>query len=878
MSEIASLYNANEVEQKWYQHWMDNNYFHSEVDDREPYTIVIPPPNVTGVLHMGHMLNNTIQDVLIRRARLQGKNACWVPGTDHASIATEAKVVKMLEEKGIKKSDISREDFLGYAFEWKEKYGGIILEQLKKLGASCDWERTRFTMEDSLTKAVQKVFIDLYEKGHIYRGMRMVNWDPKAKTALSDEEVNHKEKQSKLYHLKYFIKGSKDFIVIATTRPETILADTAIAFHPNDERFEKLKGKKAIVPIAERVIPLIEDDYVDPEFGTGALKITPAHDPNDNQIGKKHNLEVVDMLNDDASVNHIGLHYEGKDRFTVRKEIVNELQEKGHIIKIEEINNKVGYSERTDVVIEPRLTYQWFLDMPPLSKPALDAVLDEQIHFYPKNLVNTYKHWMENIRDWCISRQLWWGQRIPAYFYGESEEEVVVALSKEEALQKAIEKSGNKQLTVKDLKQDPDVVDTWFSSWLWPISVFDGFETDNKKAQQEIDYYYPTQALVTAPDIIFFWVARMIMAGLEYKNEIPFEDVYFTGVVRDSQRRKMSKSLGNSPDPIDLMNKYGADGVRVGMLLAAPAGNDLLFEEKLCEQGRNFATKMWNALRLIKSWEVVDIDSTDSEAAITWFGEKLNEAKQSLEKSYENFRISEALMTNYTLFWDDFSSWYLEFVKPTYGQPISKNVLEHTITFFEELMQLLHPFMPFITEEIWHHLRERENGEDLIISTYKNFEQPKKDILKNGEALKKMITSIREVRAKDQLKNKDKIKVFIQSEQPKFIKNYKKLLSKLCNIGEVELVNEKVEDATAVTLKHHQLYIVTGKSIDVELEKEKIHEELEYTKGFLNSVKRKLGNQNFVNNAPTAVVEKEEQKKTDALATIEALEKRLQEL
>ena len=878
MAEIASQYNANEVEDKWYQHWMEKNYFHSEVDDREPYTIVIPPPNVTGVLHMGHMLNNTIQDVLIRRARLQGKNACWVPGTDHASIATEAKVVKMLEEQGIAKDEISREEFLNHAFEWKDKYGGIILEQLKKLGASCDWERTRFTMEDKLSDAVQEVFIDLYEKGHIYRGMRMVNWDPKAKTALSDEEVNHKEMQSKLYHLKYFIENSDEFIVIATTRPETILADTAVAFHPNDERFTKLKGRKVIVPIAERVIPLIEDEYVDPEFGTGALKITPAHDPNDNIIGKQHQLDVIDMLNDDASLNKYGLHYEGKDRFTARKEIIQELEEKGHLIKVEDISNKVGYSERTDVVIEPRLTYQWFLDMPAIARPALDAVLEERIHFYPKNLINTYKHWMENIRDWCISRQLWWGQRIPAYFYGSGEGEVVVAKSKEEALEKARKQSGNNNLSLTDLQQDPDVVDTWFSSWLWPISVFDGFEKDNTKAQREIDYYYPTQALVTAPDIIFFWVARMIMAGLEYKNEIPFEDVYFTGVVRDSQRRKMSKSLGNSPDPIGLMNQYGADGVRVGMLLAAPAGNDLLFEEKLCEQGRNFTTKMWNALRLIKNWEVAETNSPESEPAIEWFAEKLKEAKQSLEKSFDSFRISEALMTNYSLFWDDFSSWYLEFVKPAYGQPISKEVLEHTISYFEQLMQLLHPFMPFITEEIWHHLREREEGEDLMISIYDNFGQPDKTILNNGEDLKRMITAIREVRAKDQLKNQDEIELYIQSDQPEFIRNYEGLLRKLCNVKSIEFVDEKIEDTTAVTLKQHQLYINTGKTIDVEEEKAKINEELEYTKGFLQSVNKKLSNQGFVNNAPAAVVEKEEQKKADAEAKINALESRLQEL
>ena len=877
MPELTSQYNPENVEEKWYSHWMNKNYFHSEINEQEPYTIVIPPPNVTGVLHMGHMLNNTIQDVLIRRARLQGKNACWVPGTDHASIATEAKVVKMLEERGISKNEITREEFLKYAFEWKDKYGGIILEQLKKLGASCDWERTRFTMEDSLSDAVQEVFIDLYEKGHIYRGMRMVNWDPKAKTALSDEEVNHKEQQSKLYHLKYFIEDSDEFVVIATTRPETILADSAIAFNPNDERYAKFKGKKAIIPIANRAIPLIYDEYVDVEFGTGALKITPAHDTNDNKIGQTHQLEVIDMFHENATVNKIGLHYEGKDRFEVRKLIVKELEEKGHLVKVEEISNKIGYSERTDVVIEPRLTYQWFLDMPALAKPALDVVLNEKVKFYPKNLVNTYKYWMENIRDWCISRQLWWGQQIPAYFYGEQDNEVVVAKTKEEALQKAIEQSGNQNLTIDDLSQDPDVVDTWFSSWLWPISVFDGFNKDDEKAQAEIDYYYPTQALVTAPDIIFFWVARMIMAGVEYKGEIPFEDVYFTGVVRDSQRRKMSKSLGNSPDPIELMNQYGADGVRVGMLLSAPAGNDLLFDEKLCEQGRNFSNKMWNALRLIKNWEIDENGEPETEA-INWFQEKLNSAKQSLEQSYKEYRISEALMTNYSLFWDDFSSWFLEFIKPPYGEPIARATYERAIDFFEELMQLLHPFMPFITEEIWHQLRERKDGDDIIISRYSEINEPNQQILDEGDALQKMVTAIREVRANDQLKNQDKIKVFANSEQPEFFSKYNGLLKKLCGIEQIELVSDKVEDTQSVNLKNHQLYIDTGKEIDVEAEIEKITEELNYTKGFLKSVEKKLSNERFVNNAPEAVVNKEKQKQADAEATIVKLENRLAEL
>jgi len=879
MREIASKYDPQQVEDKWYSHWLEQNYFHSEVDeDRESYTIVIPPPNVTGMLHMGHILNNTLQDALIRRARLQGKNACWVPGTDHASIATEAKVVKMLEERGIGKADISREEFLGYAFEWKEKYGGIILQQLRRLGASCDWERTRFTMEPALSEAVIKVFIDLYEKGFVYRGNRMVNWDPKAKTALSDEEVNHKEKQSKLYHVRYAIQDSDDFITIATTRPETILADTAIAFHPDDERYHHLKDAKAIVPISGRAISFIFDEYVDKEFGTGALKITPAHDPNDQKLGVKHGLPVIDMLNDDATLNANGLQFEGLDRFAARKAIIQELERSSHLVDVEQINNKVGYSERTDVVIEPRLTYQWFLDMPQLAKPALDAVLEGEVNFYPKNLINTYLHWMENIQDWCISRQLWWGQRIPAYFYGDGEDEVVVAETKAAALEKAKTKSGNSSLTLNDLHQDPDVVDTWFSSWLWPISVFDGFDKDNEKAQREIDYYYPTQALVTAPDIIFFWVARMIMAGLEYRGEVPFTDVYFTGLVRDTQRRKMSKSLGNSPDPLMLMDKYGADGVRVGMLLSAPAGNDLLFDEKLCEQGRNFSNKMWNAMRLIKGWEITEEEQPTDQVAIDWFSQKLNEAKISLDQSFKEFRISEALMTNYSLFWDDFSSWYLEFIKPAYQQPISRSTLEQTISFFEELMQLLHPFMPFITEEIWHNLRDREHGDDIIISTYKPKIAKDKPKLEQVEALKQMVTAIRDVRAKDQLKNQDEIEVFVKTSTPEFIEEYGGLLKKLCNISHLEVTKEDVEASQTVTQKNVQLFINTGKTLDVEAERAKIEEEIGYNKGFLTSVQKKLSNERFVNNAPEAVVEKERQKQADAENKIKALEEQLSKL
>ncbi len=878
MAKIASTYQPSEIEEKWYSYWEKQNYFHSEVDDREAYTIVIPPPNVTGMLHMGHMLNNTIQDILIRRARLQGKNACWVPGTDHASIATEAKVVNMLADKGIKKEDLSREEFLQYAFQWKEEYGGIILKQLRRLGASCDWQRTRFTMEESLSNAVKLVFVDLFEKGLIYRGMRMVNWDPKAKTALSDEEVNHKEQQSNLYHIRYDVEGSNESIVIATTRPETILADSAIAFNPNDPRYVHFKGKRAIIPIANRSIPIIYDDYVEMEFGTGALKITPAHDPNDNELGSKHQLEIIDMLNEDGTINEKGLHYQGVDRFEARKAIVNELKESGHLVDVEQIVNKVGYSERTDVIIEPRLTYQWFLDMPSLAKPALDAVVNGDINFYPKNLINTYKYWMENIQNWTISRQLWWGQQIPAYFYGEQDGEVVAALTIEEALEKAKKKSGNDQLTEKDLRQDPDVVDTWFSSWLWPISVFDGFQKENEHAQKELAYYYPTATLVTAPDIIFFWVARMIMAGLEYEHKIPFKDVYFTGVVRDSQRRKMSKSLGNSPDPIELINQYGADGVRVGMLLAAPAGNDLLFDEKLCEQGRNFTTKMWNALRLINMWEVEDREDAQSQPAIDWFSEKLNDAKTSLEQSYSNFRISEALMTNYSLFWDDFSSWYLEFIKPNYGSKIARSTLNQTIEFFQELMQLLHPFMPFITEEIWHQLKPREAGDDIIVSTYSEFADPDSKRLQEGEQLKEMITAIREVRAKNQLKNKDQIEVYVLADDASFITKYRELIQKMTNSSSIEIVDGQVENTQPISLKGHQLYIDTGMHIDVEAEQERIQKEIEYQKGFLMSVDKKLSNERFVSNAPEQVIEKERQKKADAEQKIHALQEQLENL
>ncbi|MBX2844613.1 MAG: valine--tRNA ligase [Saprospiraceae bacterium] len=874
--DITSKYDPSLVEDKWYAHWMENNYFHSEPDEREPYTIVIPPPNVTGVLHMGHMLNNTIQDILIRRARLEGKNACWVPGTDHASIATEAKVVKQLAEQGIKKSDIGREAFLEKAFEWKEKYGGIILEQLKKLGASCDWDRTRFTMEDRLSEAVKQVFVDLHKKGHVYRDLRMTNWDPKAQTALSNEEVNYKEENSKLFHIRYQIEGSEDFVTIATTRPETILADTAICVHPEDARYTHLKGKRAIIPLIKRSIPFIFDAYVDMEFGTGALKVTPAHDQNDNDLGKKHDLEVIDMFNADATLNENAQRYIGQDRFVVRKQIAKDLDAAGHLVEVEHIQNKVGYSERTDVVIEPRLTLQWFLDMPTLVKPALDNVLDDTIQFYPKKFKNTYRHWMENIQNWCISRQLWWGQQIPAFYYGDNE--VVVALTKEEALELARQQSSNQALTLADLKQDEDVFDTWFSSWLWPITVFDGFQKNNAKAQKELDYYYPTSTLVTGPDIIFFWVARMIMSGYEYMDEKPFSQVYFTGLVRDSQRRKMSKSLGNSPDPIGLINAYGADGVRVGMLLSAPAGNDLLFDEKLCEQGRNFCNKMWNALRLVKSWKVEDKDGSAYQPAVDWFENRLVEARRSLEASFKEFRVSEALMTNYTLFWGDFTDWYLEMVKPPYGEAIPATILEATISFFEELMQLLHPFTPFITEEIWHLLRERKAGDDLIISAYEAIGPFQDHIAKEGEQLKTLITKVREIRAKDQLKNQDRIKVFVKAEDTTTYSKFEALISKLCGVEELAYVTEEVAETQSFAIKGDQFFVHTGKTIDVAAEKAKMQEELGYLKGFLISVEKKLSNERFVNNAPEAVVAKEKQKQADAEAKIKVLEESLAKL
>ncbi len=871
--DIPKQYDPKQVEDKWYKHWNDSGFFRSVPDEREPYTIVIPPPNVTGILHMGHMLNNTIQDILIRRARLQGYNACWVPGTDHASIATESKVVRKLRSEGITKADITREEFLGHAFEWKDKYGGIILEQLKKLGASCDWERTRFTMEPKLSDAVVKVFVDLYNKGYLYRDLKMINWDPRALTTLSNEEVIYKEEQSKLFHVKYRIAGTEDeWITIATTRPETILGDTAICVNPNDERYAGFAGKKVIVPLVEREIPVIFDEYVDMEFGTGALKITPAHDPNDHELGQKHKLETIDIMNDDGTLGEAAQWYVGEDRFAARKLIIEDLEKLGQVVKVEDITNKVGYSERNaDVVVEPRLSLQWFVDMQKLAGPALDHVLNDDIRFVPDKFKNTYRHWMENIRDWPISRQLWWGQQIPAYYLEDGT--VIVAETEEEALAQAKERSGNQNLTMADLTQDEDVVDTWFSSWLWPISVFDGFES-----REELDYYYPTSVLVTGWDIIFFWVARMIMAGYEFEKEKPFKAVYFTGMVRDMQRRKMSKSLGNSPDPIELMEKFGADGVRVGMLLSAPAGNDLLFDDKLCEQGRNFSNKIWNALRLVKGWEVEDGANEDDQIAITWFKNRMDQVITSIEKSYEDFRLSEALMSVYTLIWDDFCSWYLEMIKPEYGKPISSNTLEQTVGIFETLLQVLHPFMPFISEEAWHTLKDRAEGDCLIVSTYPKPAAFDEDLLKRADLAKEVIAKVREIRNRNGLKQSAELEFYAQVEDKKVYNSFAGLIVKLAKIKSFEYVDTEPEGAEQFLVKADRFFVVTGVEVDVEAEKAKIEEEIKYTKGFVKSVQGKLSNERFVGGAPAAVVDKERAKLADGEAKLKVLEENLAKL
>ena len=873
---LASKYNPKEVENKWYSYWMKNNYFHSTPNDKEPYTIVIPPPNVTGVLHMGHMLNNTIQDVLIRRARLKGYNACWVPGTDHASIATEAKVVAKLKNQGIKKSDLTRDEFLKYAWDWTHEHGGIILEQLKKLGASCDWERTKFTMDTDLSESVTKVFIDLYNKGLIYRGYRMVNWDPSAKTTLSDEEVIYEEKPGKLYYVSYKIENSNETLTIATTRPETILGDTAICIHPNDTRFSHLKGKKAIVPIANRVIPIIEDEYVDIEFGTGCLKVTPAHDPNDKELGEKHHLEVIDIFNDDATLNAYGLHYEGKDRFVVRKEITDELQKLGYLLKVENYMHKVGTSERTKEVIEPKISAQWFLSMENMVKPALKAVLeDEEIKFFPRHYNNTFKHWLENIKDWNISRQLWWGHQIPAYYYGNGIEDFVVAETIEQAAEIATEKT-NKKISINDLKQDPDALDTWFSSWLWPISVFDGIRHPDNK---DIQYYYPTNDLVTGPDIIFFWVARMIFAGYEFRNEKPFSNVYFTGIVRDKQRRKMSKSLGNSPDPLELIDKYGADGVRVGMLLCSAAGNDLLFDEDLCEQGRNFSNKIWNAFRLIKGWEVdANIEQPQyAKVAIEWYQAKFQQALAEIESSFSQYRISEALMTIYKLIWDDFSSWFLEMVKPEYQKPIDKKTLDAVILFLENNLKILHPYMPFLSEEIWQNITSRTANEALIIAKYPTVESFNSSLISEFKFASEVIAAIRTIRKDKNIPFKNTVELFVIDNENSSA-NFNSVIIKLGNISKLSYVTESIEGALSFRVKSNEYFIPTTIDIDVAAEKAKLEEELKYTQGFLKTVQSKLSNERFVNNAPAQVIEIERKKEADALAKIETIKSSLASL
>ena len=880
---LDAKYSAKDIENKWYSYWMANHYFHSEVDERTPYTIVIPPPNVTGVLHMGHMLNNTIQDVLVRRARLKGYNACWVPGTDHASIATEAKVVAKLKAEGIDKDTLSREQFLEHAWDWTHKHGGIILEQLKKLGASCDWDRTKFTMDEDMSASVIKVFVDLYRKGNIYRGFRMVNWDPQAKTTLSDEEVIYEEKQGNLYYLDYKIEGTDDVLTIATTRPETILGDTAICINPNDERFVHLRDKNAIVPICNRVVPIIQDAYVDMEFGTGCLKVTPAHDENDKVLGDIHNLEIVDILNPDGTLNSFGLHYEGKDRFVVRKEITKELEDIGALRKIETHMNKVGTSERTGAIIEPRLSDQWFLKMKELAQPALDAVLEKEVNLVPEKFVNTYKHWMENVRDWNISRQLWWGQQIPAYYYGDGKEDFVVAESREEALDLARVKTGNPQLTHDSLLQDPDALDTWFSSWLWPISVFNGIlEPDNK----EINYYYPTNDLVTAPEILFFWVARMIIAGYEYRNEKPFSNVYLTGIVRDKQRRKMSKSLGNSPDPIDLMDIYGADGVRVGMLLSSPAGNDLMFDEELVKQGSSFVNKIWNAYRLINGWEV-SLEGEQSESdqiAIEWFRSKFQRTLDEIEDHYTKYRISDALMATYKLVWDDFCSWFLEMVKPGFGEPISETTYLQVIDILENNLKILHPFVPFVSEEIWQHISQRDVSEALIISKWPSSETfevfPKnrqKEIIKNFDFASEVISAIRTIRKEKKISFKESISLSILNNE-KASDEFDVIIKKLGNISKLDYITQKLEGALTFRVKSNEYFIPISGTLNVDEEIEKLLEELKYTEGFLRSVQGKLRNERFVQGAPEQVVSIEKQKEADALAKIKTLKSSLESL
>jgi valyl-tRNA synthetase len=873
--EIAKTYEPQLAQEKWYQHWLNKGYFHSEPDHREPYTIVIPPPNVTGVLHMGHMLNNTIQDVLVRRARMLGKNACWVPGTDHASIATEAKVVQKLKSEGISKSDLTREQFLAHAFEWKDKHGGIILEQLKRLGASCDWERTHFTMDPAYSESVINVFIDLFQKGKIYRGIRMVNWDPEALTALSDEEVNYKEVNSKLFYVRYQVVGEADqWLTIATTRPETILGDTAICVHPEDERYQKLIGKKVVVPIINREIPVIADEYVDKEFGTGCLKVTPAHDPNDYELGQKHNLPSIDLFNDNGTLNAHGAHYEGKDRFEVRREIEKELHDKGFLVKTEDIINKVGFSERTNAVIEPKLSLQWFVSMKELAEPALQNVMNGNIQFHPEKFKNTYRHWMENVKDWCISRQLWWGHRIPAWYYSDRPADFVVAKTQDEALALASEKAG-RAVSISELRQDEDVLDTWFSSWLWPISVFNGLTQPNNP---EINYYYPTNDLVTAPEIMFFWVARMAIAGYEYMGQQPFKNVYYTGIVRDKLGRKMSKSLGNSPDPIDLINQFGADGVRVGILISSPAGNDLPFDSSQCEQGRNFTNKIWNAYRLVASWEVREIEQPQSsKVAIEWFDNRFAQVLKEINDNFDKFRISDALMSTYKLVWDDFCSWYLEMIKPGYQQPVDRQTLEQTLDFFERLLKVMHPFTPFVAEELYHALRERQTGDDIVIAQWPAIQEVNEVPLAQFAFNEKVITQIRNIRKQNNIATKVKLELYIKADSQRATAA-DSILIKMGNLSVLQYVQEKVPQSNSFIVDGMEFFIPFGEQIDLEAEKKKLEEELNYTKGFLKSVQSKLQNEKFMAGAPDAVVANERNKEADALAKISILEEKLRSL
>lgn len=872
MNELATKYNPEQVEGKWYAYWLKHNLFKSHPDGREPYTIVIPPPNVTGVLHMGHMLNNTIQDILIRRARMEGKNALWVPGTDHASIATEAKVVARLAERGIKKSELSRDEFLRYAWEWKDEHGGIILEQLKKLGASCDWSRTAFTMDETRSKSVIHVFVDLYNKGLIYRGVRMVNWDPAAQTALSDEEVVYKEEHGKLYYLRYKIVGEDGYAIVATTRPETIMGDTAMCINPNDPKNAHLKGKKVIVPLVNREIPVIEDEYVDIEFGTGCLKVTPAHDVNDYMLGEKYNLPSIDIFNDNGTLSEAAGLYVGLDRFEVRKRIEADLAAAGLLEKVEAYTNKVGHSERTNAVIEPKLSMQWFLKMDKISKPALEAVMNDDVKFHPAKFKNVYRHWMENVKDWCISRQLWWGHRIPAYFLPKGG--YVVAETPEEALALAREKTGDETLRMEDLRQDEDVLDTWFSSWLWPISLFDGIKNPGN---EEIKYYYPTSDLVTAPDIIFFWVARMIIAGYEYMGEKPFRNVYFTGIVRDKLGRKMSKSLGNSPDPLMLIEKYGADGVRMGLMLAAPAGNDILYDDALCEQGRNFNNKIWNAFRLVKSWNVGDVPQPESAAmAVDWFDAVLNKALAEVADLFGKFRLSEALMTVYKLFWDEFSSWYLEMVKPAYGAPIDRKTYDATLRYFDELLRLLHPFMPFITEELWQHLAERKEGESIMYASLPVTGQFDEHLLSDMDVAKEIIAGVRTVRLQKNLPNKETLP--LQVVGGKASVPCVSVVKKMANLSDISESDTK--DATSVSflVGTVEYAVPLGGNIDIDAELKKLESELAYNEGFLQSVLKKLGNEKFVNNAPAKVIEMERKKQSDAEAKIAMLKESISAL